>query len=173
MAGCLQGTSTSISTTGFGLQPSFLPRNHKPSRFHRGQRSCSEPETQNASLLGIQRGKFEVLKTVSGFAVLHMQKDINQPEPPNSQQLTRLSSLCPESAHTASETGKWKKAFKVSFLGSHSCVLGQGKEDIDLNISFLEMLTNLYFAGTWITFFKTKVLKILHLKMFQSLGGFF
>lgn len=62
MAGCLQGTRTSISTTGFGLRPSFLPWNHKPNRFHKGQTFCSEPETQNASLLGIQRGEFESLK---------------------------------------------------------------------------------------------------------------
>lgn len=89
MAGCLQGARTSTSTMSLELQPSCLPWNQKPSRPQRCQRSCSKPETQNAWLLEIQKENLKALETLrnsrdglSGLAVFHVQKDINQPEPP-------------------------------------------------------------------------------------------
>lgn len=87
MAGCLQGTKISTLTLGLGLQSIFLPWNQKPSKPQRCPKSCFKPETQNAWLLKMQRENLKALETLaemglSGLSVFHMQRVINQPEPP-------------------------------------------------------------------------------------------
>lgn len=104
----------------------------------------SEPETQNASLLGIQRGKFESLKNSQGWKSYTCRAT----KPSTADWAVQPLKVLMQPQNLASEKRLLKWA---SWEVCHVFWSKGRKRVIYFNISFLEMLTSLYFTGTWIT----------------------